>query len=118
LRNHAGRVLAPDSHYGKTRVGSLETIFHLVKTPLRRKDGNVVIIVAVLLSCYRDGRVIMATSKRIQSEKEKSSVRCYVCAFLCKDRIFSFHCLLTSLYSCWDITIFLVGVLNVWEAVS
>ena len=47
LRYNSGGIFAADRHDGKTRVGCFKAVFHLVQTPLRGKDGNVVIIIAV-----------------------------------------------------------------------
>ena len=46
LRHHGCRVGAADGYGRETRVCGFEAVFHLVQAALRRKDGNVVIIVA------------------------------------------------------------------------
>lgn len=46
LGHDAARVLAADGYSSQARIGTFEAIFHLIKTALRREDGDVVIIVS------------------------------------------------------------------------
>ena len=48
LCDNANGILAADGHHREPRIGGFKAIFHLVQTTLRRENGNVVIIVAVV----------------------------------------------------------------------
>ena len=47
LGHDAHRILSSDCHHRQSTLCRFETIFHLIQTSLRRKDGNVMIIIAV-----------------------------------------------------------------------
>jgi hypothetical protein len=62
LRHDSGGVFSSHSDYREARISGLEAVLHLVETALRGKDGNVVIIVAVV---SRPRREMESIEKRL-----------------------------------------------------